>query len=278
MRIITNLPRVVCRLGVLLPLLPFSLLLASCIQTGRLHVEQLAPQLMPSAAGRDIQLVRHQNYLLGYDERAEQAAWVLYELLASELEGPRQERSNNFREDPQVATGSASLKDYRKSGYDRGHLAPAADMAFSPEAMSESFYLSNMSPQEPGFNRGIWGKLESLIRIWALRYQRIVVVTAGIVLGEQARQLTAIGENQVWVPRYYYKIVYNPQRRQMLAFVLPNRAYTFKEHEDFSVFAVSVDRAEELSRLDFFPQLPDGAEESMESESDFSSWDFAAQY
>ena len=77
-------------------------------------------------------------------------------------------RKNDFRIDPVVKTVSATPADYRNSGYDRGHLCPAGDMAFSEIAMSESFYMSNISPQVPSFNRGIWKTLEQKVRDWSL--------------------------------------------------------------------------------------------------------------
>ncbi len=227
-----------------------------------------------STVTQHLLLVRHQNYILGYHESSKQPAWVLYELLASELTGKRQQRSNNFREDPKILTGSASLMDYRKSGYDRGHLAPAADMAFSATAMNESFYLSNISPQKPGFNRGIWRELESLIRTWAIQYQRLIIVTAGVVTGESIEQISYIGENRVWVPRYYYKIVYDPHRKTMIAFLLENQSYQFRPDEDLAIFATSVDQIEKMTKLDFFPRIPDVEEKRMEAYSDVQDWDF----
>ena len=112
------------------------------------------------------QQISHLGYTLSYNEKHEQASWVAYELTAGELRGTIA-RTDNFKADASVTTGSASLADYRGSGFDRGHLAPAADMKWSREVMSESFFMSNMSPQEPGFNRGIWKKLEGKVRDWA---------------------------------------------------------------------------------------------------------------
>ncbi len=119
--------------------------------------------------GQDLSIVDHKYYSLCYSEEHEQAAWVSYNLTINEVYGDIT-RTNNFREDPYIREGSATLDDYRGSGFDRGHLAPAADMAFSTIAMSESFYLSNMSPQAPSFNRGIWKKLESYVRKLAFTY------------------------------------------------------------------------------------------------------------
>ncbi|MCZ6703711.1 MAG: DNA/RNA non-specific endonuclease, partial [Ignavibacteria bacterium] len=125
-------------------------------------------------------MVVHREYSLSYNETHEQAEWVAYVLTADEVR-MKCERTNDFREDGSVSTGSAGLADYRGSGYDRGHLSPAADnKADCPVAMSESFYMSNMSPQKPGFNRGIWRKLESKVRDWAAKYGEIYVATGPV--------------------------------------------------------------------------------------------------
>ena len=109
-------------------------------------------------------------------------------------------RGDDFRPDPAVPTGSATPQDYTRSGYDRGHLAPAADMSFSVKTMSESFYMSNMSPQAPQFNRGIWSKLEKQVRHFATKEKRIVVVTGPILPVEKT---ITIGANKVTVPQYF---------------------------------------------------------------------------
>ena len=101
------------------------------------------------------QIINHFAYTLSYNELFEQANWVAYELTDIETIS-HFERTNKFIVDDLVKTGSASNDDYKKSGYDRGHLAPAGDMGWSEQAMKESFYYSNMSPQNPSFNRGIW--------------------------------------------------------------------------------------------------------------------------
>ncbi len=109
------------------------------------------------------EIIQHTGYVLKYNEYFEQAEWVAYQLTIEEVNGDF-ERSNNFRKDLHISTGSATLKDYKNSGYDRGHLIPAADMKWSPDAMGASFFMSNMSPQNPSFNRGIWKKLEGQVR------------------------------------------------------------------------------------------------------------------
>lgn len=213
--------------------------------------------------GKAFSIVDHAHYYLGYSEEHEQAVWVAYELSENELFGGY-DRTDNFRADPKVITGSASLTDYKASGYDRGHLAPAADMAFSQTAMSESFFLSNMSPQVPGFNRGIWKSLESQVRDWAAMKGGLYVITGAII---ENRDL-AIGPNKVTVPSKYYKVLYSEREGQMIGFVLPNA----KSEKGLMEYAIVVDRVEDITGLDFFTELPKKTENFLESVFLFSDW------
>jgi len=190
---------------------------------------------------------------------------LTYELTSSMISGT-QSRTNNFRPDPKIDTGSASLDDYKNSGYDRGHLAPAGDMKCSHIAMSESFYLSNMSPQKPSFNRGGWKKLETIVRNWATQYKKLYVVTGGIL----TQGLDKIGSNRVSVPNYYYKIIYVPSTSNMIAFLLPNRKIT----NNIKSYVVSTDHVEAITGIDFFPQLPDELENILESSNSSSEFIF----
>ena len=211
-------------------------------------------------------IIEREGYALGYSEKHEQPAWVQYVLTADEVSHATVNRSDDFRADPYVPTGSATPQDYTRSGYDRGHLAPAADMAFSVRTMSESFYMSNMSPQAPQFNRGIWSKLEKQVRHFSVREKRIVVVTGPILPQSPSK---AIGANQVTVPDYFYKVIYDTTPpEKMIAFVLPNQG----SNEELRTFVVTVDYVEELTGLDFFPLLPQPLQEHLESSVDVNAW------
>jgi endonuclease G len=219
---------------------------------------------LPSHAP-NAQIVVHQAYTLQYREAHEQAAWVLYRITAEQL-ASSVDRTDNFRMDPGVATGSAMLDDYRGSGYDRGHMAPAAAMAWSPEVMSESFFLSNMSPQDPGFNRGIWRVLEGAVRGFAQQHGEVFVVTGPVLV----EGLPTIGPSGVSVPEAYYKVVldYREPDVEGIGFVLANTS----AEGPLSVFAMSVDAVEVLTGMDFFPILPDSLEETVEAVADLSHW------
>lgn len=212
------------------------------------------------------QIVRHEAYTLNYVEKYEQPSWVAYQLLGTETQG-ESERENDFRPDPDVTTGSAIPEDYRASGYDRGHLAPAADFKFSPKSMSESFFMSNMTPQTPDFNRGIWENLESQVRNWARRDQILYIVT-GPVLEEG---LPAIGKrNKVAVPNMYYKVILDLKEPEVkaIAFLMKNKGST----KPLRSFAVTIDSVEKVTGLDFFPHLPGDQEKELESSFAVKEW------
>jgi endonuclease G, mitochondrial len=212
------------------------------------------------------ELIEHPGFMLVYSEAHEQAFWVGYELTKERTEGPF-ERTDRFLEDPKVSTGSAKNADYSGSGYDRGHLAPAADLAWSEESMKASFYFSNMSPQLPGFNRGVWKRLEELVRDWAKSHDHIYIVTGPVL---NTTDLPTIGENAVAVPRYYYKVIidYTEPEWAGIGFVLENASSSLPLHN----FAVSIDSVQRLTGLDFFQFLPDTTETRLEAENCFSCW------
>ena len=214
----------------------------------------------------DDQIIAHTHYTLSYSESNEQAIWVYYVLIPEMMNGTVS-RTDDFREDKSVVQGSASLEDYKGSGYDRGHLAPAADMKFNLTSMSESFYLSNMSPQDASFNRGGWKKLEELVRTWCLTENKLYVVTGPIFLDNKG----TIGMNNVTVPGYYYKIIYDPTDEQkMIGFIIPNEKLT----NSLVSYVVTVDKIEGLTGIDFFSQLDDAIEDNLEGITNSDKWSF----
>lgn len=212
-------------------------------------------------------VISHIGYSFLYNETHEQANWVAYQLSKEET-NTTFERTDRFISDPLVATGTATNKDYAKSGYDRGHLAPAADMGWSETAMKESFYFSNMSPQLPGFNRGIWKKLEGLVRSWAIENDTIYIVT-GPVLTEG---LPTIGNNKVSIPKYYYKVIldYTEPGIHGIGFIMANES----SQGPLQNFAVSIDSVETFTGIDFFPLLPDAQEELIERTICIDCWNW----
>ena len=221
-----------------------------------------AQKYLPSSHG---ELVRHTYITLSYSEANEQAEWVYYELTPEFVSG-NTKRSDDFRPDPKVSTVSAQLSDYTGSGYDRGHLCPAGSMTINAKAMSESFYLSNMSPQLPAFNRGGWKELETLVRKWVAEYDRLYVITGPVLKGANRH----IGPDKVTVPNSYYKIIYAPNQAEMIAFVMPNAKI---EHE-LNEYVVDVDEVERLTDIDFFAGMDDQLEKRLEANVNIARWDF----
>jgi endonuclease G, mitochondrial len=219
--------------------------------------------LTPISAG---EIIEHTYYKLAYSEMHEQAIWVFY-MLTPDFFNSSIYRTDDFRVDPEIKTGSATPEDYKGSGYDRGHLCPAADMKLNESSVSESFFMSNISPQEPEFHRQIWGKLELQVREWAKTEDTIVVVTGPIFRNTKG----TIGENRVTIPGYYYKIVLDlTGKKKMIALVFKN-SYEKRPIENL---VLSVDSVEKLTGIDFFAGLPNEVENKLESNSDIRLWNF----
>jgi endonuclease G len=210
-------------------------------------------------------IIKHTGFALLYNETHEQAEWVAYELTKAETT-KLYDRNDKFVIDPKVKTGTANNKDYEGSGYDRGHLAPAADMCWSLATMSESFYYSNICPQAPSFNRGIWKNLESLVRSWAIENDAVYIVT-GPVLN---KGLKTIGPNKVSVPDYYYKVIldYSEPSIKGIGFIFPNIGST----ASLVSYAVTIDSVEKLTGIDFFPLLQDQQEDIIEKTLCLKCW------
>jgi endonuclease G len=211
------------------------------------------------------EIVHHGWYALSYAEDHEQAEWVVHEIRQDRLNENWAARPNSFRPDFDVRTESATPRDYNGSGYDRGHLCPAADMGFDEQAMDETFLMSNMSPQVPAFNAGVWRELEELSRDWGRKFKKIYVVT-GPVLTERA--LGQIGQTRVTVPARFYKVLYAPDQHRAIAFVLPNAV----SNRPVMDYACSIDEVEKVTGMDFFPKLLNGLNEELEGSFDPAAW------
>jgi endonuclease G, mitochondrial len=224
---------------------------------------------IPQTAPNDI-IISHTGYSFLYNETHEQSVWVAYQLTKEET-SKKAKRTNRFKPDPVVSTGTANDKDYLGSGYDKGHLAPAADMGWSTITMAESFYFSNMSPQLPAFNRGIWKRLEELVRAWAIENKSVYIVT-GPVLTDG---LKTIGTNKVSVPEYYYKVIldYTLPEIKGIGFIIPN----IGSGKPLLSYAVTIDSVEKFTGIDFYPSLPDEVENSVEGDLCVKCWSWPVE-
>ena len=216
-------------------------------------------------------LIDHSAMALVYDEEHEHAKWVAHIILPAIVNG-QIGRTNDFREDPKVTTGTAVKADYWYSGYDRGHLAPSADFRWSKTALSESYFYSNMSPQLPEFNRQSWAALEDRLRRYvAFSREQVYVVSGAILTDDLPKMQNEERENEVSIPELYYKVVVDLEGddKKGIAYLMKNGV---NDHPVVS-YAVPIDSIEALSGIDFFASLDPELQALLESDADYAKWD-----
>lgn len=198
------------------------------------------------------QIIEREGYALGYSRRLGQPRWVSYRLTADEATNRVIRHSRPFYYDSAVRTGTAYPGDYDGSKYARGHLAPAADMRFSTNVLYESYSMANVSPQWPGFNVGVWKRLEEHVRNLAIREGPVFIVTGPVFSTNAADGAQSV--SGIPVPDGFYKVVFveRPPHRRMLGYIVPN----VSSRQSPRQFETSVDAVEEATGLDFFYSLP----------------------
>ncbi len=250
------------------------------------YEQEAQPQLTVPATS---QLIHHKAYSTSYNAEYKIPNWTFYELTLAETMG-RLRRSNNFQPDPNVPDRqSAQLTDYRGSGFDRGHMAPSMDFNWDVDIEDETYYLSNMCPQDHDFNSGIWLDLEHQVRRWAER-DSAICVACGPVLPKKDQSgqyinpvtgktyhITTIGRNKVLVPEHFFKVVLSPfgDHPKAIGFIMPNENVLRRDgrgNAPVKDFAVSIDRVEELTGIDFFAILPDDIEDRIEKRYEYDDW------
>lgn len=218
-----------------------------------------------SLVPRQEQIIHHKGYTVSYNKDLKIPNWVSYELTRQETKG-KEKRSNNFIADPLVKGAIATNADYARSGYDKGHMAPAADMKWSPDVMQESFYFSNMCPQHPQLNRRGWKNLEEKIRDWAIADSAIIIICGPII----NKSPQTIGKNKVAIPERFFKVILSPFVKPIrgIGFLFNNRQAV----EPLSTYAVTIDSIEKLTNMDFFSPLPDEIENEVEANANYYQW------
>lgn len=202
------------------------------------------------------------GFAVGYNSSDKQPRWTIYCLTREEAIASEIQRSTHFTLDPEIPTPRPSS--YRGSGYDLGHQVPAADMAFSAIAMRDSFRMSNICPQVPSMNRGVWKRLEKWVRDTAIREGKIWISTGPVF----SRSEKTFSKDNIPVPFAFFKVIYAPESKKMIAFLVSNSA----SDQPVSFFAVTVDAAETATGLDFFPSIREPEQSELESTMDISLW------
>ena len=222
-------------------------------------------ELPITAHGRAKQIIKQIGYTAYYNTNWLIKNWVAYDLTKKEILGSFPRPKKPFEPDPLVKGKSAEHGDYTNSGYSRGHMAPAADMKWSEQAMNESFYLSNICPQLAELNGGIWERLEDRCR--ALADEGTVYICCGPIMSPTPKR---IGTNGVAVPTKFFKVLcmQRNEKWQAVGFIMPNSTIKGSMFD----YAMSVDEVEKVTGHDFFPSLPDDIEKVVESAWKMKDW------
>ncbi len=230
------------------------------------------PLELPATSSSD-SLLLYTGFTVCYDSQTLTPCWVAYELTAEETEGPWSRKGLNFVPDPDYHGRQAENIDYRKSGYSRGHMAPAADMKWDSLAMLESFYFTNCIPQDIPLNNGKWNQLEEKTRRWAKQYGRVYVVCGPVYQNEDTLR---IGPHGVAVPDACFKALLIPKESgySAVAFLMSNGG----EERPLKECALTVDELERIILLDLFCNLPRWTQRRVEREVCWQDWGLYQQF
>lgn len=222
--------------------------------------------MQTSPKGTPEQILKRTGYVASYNKTTLLPNWVAWHLTAERTEGSAKRSGVDFAEDTEVPEPRATDWDYYNSGYDRGHMCPAADNKWSKKAMEESFLFTNMCPQNGNLNRGDWNEMEMACRKWAKKYGDLYIVCGPILYKGKHK---TIGKNKVVVPEAFFKVVLrtgaNPQA---IGFIYKNTSGNRPKDS----YVNTVDEVERITGIDFFPSLPDNVEKKVEAECDLGLW------
>lgn len=224
---------------------------------------------IPASLTQQPEVILHRTgYTVSYNAENKIPNWVAWELTPEKLI-ERVSRTDKFLPDPDIPVEeAATTNDYRGAGIDRGHMCPAGDNRWDRKAMIESFYMTNICPQNHNLNRGDWKELEEACRGWANKEGKIYIVCGPILYQQKHR---CIGAQQVVVPEAFFKVILcMGNRPKAIGFIYKNSA----GNQPLDSYVNSVDQVERITKIDFFPALPDDVEESVESAYHLQDWSF----
>ena len=222
--------------------------------------------MQTSPKGTPEQILKRTGYVASYNKTNLLPNWVAWHLTAERTEGSAKRSGVDFAEDTEVPEPRATDWDYYNSGYDRGHMCPAADNKWSKKAMEESFLFTNMCPQNGNLNRGDWNEMEMASRKWAKKYGDLYIVCGPILYKGKHK---TIGKNKVVVPEAFFKVVLRTgDDPQAIGFIYKNTSGNRPKDS----YVNTVDEVERITGIDFFPSLPDDVEKKVEAECDLGLW------
>lgn len=222
--------------------------------------------MQTSPKGTPEQILKRTGYVASYNKTTLLPNWVAWHLTAERTEGSVKRSGVDFAEDTEVPEPRATDWDYYNSGYDRGHMCPAADNKWSKKAMEESFLFTNMCPQNGNLNRGDWNEMEMACRKWAKKYGDLYIVCGPILYKGKHK---TIGKNKVVVPEAFFKVVLRTgDNPQAIGFIYKNTS----DNRPKDSYVNTVDEVERITGIDFFPSLPDDVEKNVEATADIANW------
>lgn len=222
--------------------------------------------MQTSPKGTPEQILKRTGYVASYNKTTLLPNWVAWHLTAERTEGSAKRSGVDFAEDTEVPEPRATDWDYYNSGYDRGHMCPAADNKWSKKAMEESFLFTNMCPQNGNLNRGDWNEMEMACRKWAKKYGDLYIVCGPILYKGKHK---TIGKNKVVVPEAFFKVVLRTgDDPQAIGFIYKNTSGNRPKDS----YVNTVDEVERITGIDFFPSLPDNVEKNVEATADIANW------
>jgi len=226
---------------------------------------QKADVMLPSERDRE-QIIHHTGYSLSYNSSYLQPSWVTYKVTKVQINKDLKIKPK-YIADPEVNTRSASKKDYKQGGYIMAQFVNYLDVKQIPDAIDETFYMSNITPMKLAFYKYIWLKTEDLIRLWSAETDDLYIVCGPVLLESP---FPAIGDHDVSVPKRFYKAVYDPKNQKAIGFIFKNGISS----GNLNSFAVSIDEIERQTGIDLFPALNDEVENKVEADLNLGQWNF----
>jgi endonuclease G len=216
---------------------------------------------------RKEQIIRHKAYTVSYNSNTKIPNWVAWKLTPARFVENYSRKEGEFLPDPQLPESEAvTTDDYKGSGWDRGHMCPANDNRWDWKAMRECFFMTNMCPQHSNLNRGDWKELEDACHDWAVKEGAIYIV-CGPILYRQAHE--TIGYHHVVVPEAFFKVVLCLGKHpKAIGFIYKNN----RGNNPLDSYVNSVDQVERITKIDFFPALPDNLEKKVEAQRNVNNW------
>ena len=223
-----------------------------------------------STKGKRELIFKRKNYTLSFNKETNIPNWVAWQLDKKKLVERVSRKGFNFRPDPDIAKSKAVVtQDYAHSGYDRGHMCPAGDSRWNGQAMTESFYMTNICPQHPNLNGGDWHELEQACRRWALEGRLYIV--CGPILYKKGTPQYIGKEHKIRVPEAFFKVILTGVEKgkpRAIGFIYKNTA----GNRPLDSYVNSIDQVERITGLDFFSELPDEIENRVEKAYNLKEW------